>query len=260
MTDSISFDRAAGFYDQTRLLHEPIAQHGIQAILDLAGPGARLLDVGTGTGRISIPLLERGLDLVGCDLSAKMLLRLHEKLPAARITQADASLLPFPSSHFDVVLTVHVMHLIHPWREALHEFRRVLVPGGTYLNVKTWEAVGNSIRGRMREFWRDWLKAHGVDPRLPGVQADEEFLSELQSLDAQMTQMEVMRYPLAFTLREELERFASRVNSHTWDIPNAIFDASVEALRTWVTEEYRDLDETRSDEVRFVIDMARFRS
>src|SRR5689334_24267582 len=113
MTNSISFDRAAHFYDRTRLLHEPIAKHGIQAILDLTGPKARVLDVGTGTGRISIPLLERGLDLIGCDLSAKMLMRLQEKRPSARIVQADASLLPFPASHFDVVLTVHVMHLIH---------------------------------------------------------------------------------------------------------------------------------------------------
>jgi len=258
MTNSISFDRAAGFYDQTRLLHEPIAQYGIQAILGLSGPKARVLDVGTGTGRISIPLLEGGLDLTGCDLSAKMLLRLREKFPAARIAQADASLLPFPASHFDVVLTVHVMHLIHPWREALSEFRRVLVSGGLYLNVKTWEAVGNSIRGRMRDFWRSWLEAHDVYLRLPGVQDDEEFFSELRALGAHFTEMEVIRYPLSFTLNEELERFASRVNSHTWDIPEPVFSGSIAALRTWVNQEYSDLDQPRADEVRFVIDVARF--
>jgi ubiquinone/menaquinone biosynthesis C-methylase UbiE len=257
MTNSISFDRAAGFYDQTRLLHEPIAQHGIQAILDLTGPRARVLDVGTGTGRISIPLLERGLDLIGCDLSAKMLLRLQEKLPAAPVAQADASLLPFPASHFDAVLTVHVMHLIHPWREALSEFRRVLVSGGLYLNVKTWEAVGNSIRGRMRDFWRSWLEAQDIYQRLPGVQEKEEFFSELRSLGAHFTEMEVIRYPLTFTLNEELERFASRVSSHTWDIPDTVFNASIEALRTWVNQEYRDLDQPRADEVQFLIDVAR---
>jgi ubiquinone/menaquinone biosynthesis C-methylase UbiE len=258
MTNSISFDRAAHFYDRTRLLHEPIAQHGIQAILDLTGPRARVLDVGTGTGRISIPLLERGLDLIGCDLSAKMLLRLQEKFPSARIAQVDASLLPFPASQFDVVLTVHVIHLIHPWRKALSDFRRVLVPGGLYLNVKTWEAVGNSIRGRMRDFWQSWLEAHDVYPHLPGVQDDEEFFSELRSLGAHLTQMEVIRYPLTFTLREELERFASRVNSHTWDIPDTVFNGSIEALRTWTNQEYSDLDQERADEVRFVIDAARF--
>src|SRR5215510_15678751 len=132
MNPSRSFDRAADIYDQTRPLLEPI-KHGLQTILDIISPKARVLDVGTGTGRISIPLLERGLDLIGCDISSKMLRRLQDKFPAARIAQADASLLPFPNNQFDAVLTVHVMHLIPPWREALREFRRVLAPGGTYL-------------------------------------------------------------------------------------------------------------------------------
>src|SRR5262245_36888607 len=150
MNSSRSFDRAAHIYDQTRLLFEPIATHGIQAILDITVPEARVLDVGTGTGRISIPLLDRGVDLIGCDLSGKMLRRLQEKLPPARIVQSDASHLPFRTAHFDVVLTVHVLHLIPPWREALREFKRVLKPEGIYLNVKTWEAVGTSIRGQIR--------------------------------------------------------------------------------------------------------------
>jgi ubiquinone/menaquinone biosynthesis C-methylase UbiE len=258
MSDSRSFDRAADIYDQTRLLLEPIAKHGIQAILDLIGPKARVLEVGTGTGRISAPLLKRGVDLIGCDLSDKMLRRLQQKLPSARIAQADASLLPFPSAHFDFVMTVHVLHLIPPWREALREFRRVLKPEGTYFNVKTWEAVGISIRGEMREFWRSWLKAHGVNAYLTGVQRNAESLLELRSLGAQLTVVEVIRYPLTFTLREELERFASRVYSDAWDVPDAIFETSIQELRSRVEHEYGDLDQQRADEVRFVIDVGRF--
>ncbi len=258
MSNSRSFDRAANIYDQTRPLLEPIAKHGLQAMLDITGPKARILDVGTGTGRISIPLLERGLDLIGCDLSSRMLMRLQEKFPLARIVQSDASHLPFPTAHFDIVLTVHVMHLIPSWRAALLEFRRVLAPGGAYLNVKTWETVGISIRGQIREFWLHWMEVQGVDAHLLGIQNDEEFLPELRSLGAHLTKMEVIRYPLTFTLREELERFASRVYSDTWDIPSAIYDASLEELRTWVDHEYGSLDQQLEDEVRFVIDVARF--
>jgi ubiquinone/menaquinone biosynthesis C-methylase UbiE len=260
MSTSRSFDRVASIYDQTRPLHEPIAKHGLQAILDIAGPKARILDVGTGTGRISVPLLEHGADLIGCDISTKMLRLLQEKLPAARIAQADASQLPFPDAHFDVVLTVHVLHLIPPWREALREFRRVLVPGGVYLNVKTWEPVGVSIRGKMREFWRDWLKDHGVDARPSGLRDEVEFQSELQALGAQRTEMEVVRYPLNFTLRGELEHFASRTNSNTWDIPEDAYNASLAELHAWVAREYSDLDPDKQleDQVRFVIDIIRF--
>src|SRR5512137_1155289 len=117
MVDSISFDRAADFYDQTRDFPEPVANQGVQAILDAAGPGARILDAGTGTGRVSVPLLKRGATLFGIDLSARMMSRLKGKFPPARLAQADVSRLPFGGKTFDAVLTCHVMHLVGPWRE-----------------------------------------------------------------------------------------------------------------------------------------------
>ena len=260
MSTSRSFDRAANIYDQTRPLLEPIATHGLQAILDIIGPNARVLDVGTGTGRISVPLLERGVDLIGCDLSAQMLKRLQEKYPAARIAQADASQLPFPAHRFDAVLTVHVLHLIPPWREALREFRRMLVPGGVYLNVRTWDPVGVNIRGRMREYWRSWLESQGVDARPTGLRDDNEFQSELRALGAQLTELEVVRYPMTFTVREELEYYASRVNSNSWEIPDDIYHASVEELRIWVDREIGDTSLPCAEEVRVVINVARFES
>ena len=258
MNNSRSFDRAASFYDQTRPLAEPIEKPGMQAILDITGPDARILDVGTGTGRISIPLLQRGLDLVGCDISSKMLMRLQEKFPSARIAQADATFLPFPSDHFEFVMTVHILHLIPSWRDVLREIWRVLQPGGAYLNVRTWGSSGVSIRDRLRIFWRDWLEREGFNANNPGLHDQAEFARELGSMGAHLSVVEVMRYPLKFTLREELERFASRIYSDSWDIPNPVFDASVQELRTWVEHEYGDLDQPREDEVRFAIDIARF--
>src|SRR5258707_11164628 len=104
MNTSLSFDQAADFYDQTRPLFDATADLGIQALLDAAGLGPRILEGGGGTGRISIPLLERGADLIGCDLSAKMLTRQREKYPSARLVQSDAAFLPFPSSHFEALI------------------------------------------------------------------------------------------------------------------------------------------------------------
>lgn len=258
VSTSRSFDRAAGYYDETRPALEAIATQGTQAILDIAGPTARILEVGAGTGRISIPLLERGIDLVGCDLSLKMLTRLQEKFPAARIVQSDASTLPFPTTSFDAVLTAHVLHLISSWRHVLREFRRVLRPGGVFLNLRTWATVGVSTREQVRTHWRRWLEERGVNAYLPGVQSNEEFHQALQSMGARLTEVEVLRYPLKFTLREELERFASRIYSDSWEIPDAIFESSLKELRTWVQHEYGDLEQQREDEVRFAIDVTRF--
>lgn len=260
MKNSRSFDRAANFYDQTRLLLEPIAKYGIPTILDLFGPNARVLEAGSGTGRVSIPLLERGVDLIGCDLSSQMLRRFQEKFPSARIARADASSLPFPTAQFDVVLTVHVLHLIPSWREVLREFRRVLVPGGTYLNVTTGAAVGVSVIVKIRQFWRGWMKANGVDAGHPGARERADLLQELRSLGADLSEVEAIRFEESFNLREELDRFASRVYSETWDLPDALFDESIKELRAWATAEYGSLDQEIKDEVRFFIDVARFES
>ncbi|HET9907667.1 MAG TPA: class I SAM-dependent methyltransferase, partial [Anaerolineales bacterium] len=214
--------------------------------------------VGTGTGRISVPLLERGADLIGCDISSNMLARLKDKFPSARIAKADASLLPLPEAHFDVVLTVHVMHLIPPWRAALREFRRVLKPRGKYLNVRTWAPGGASIRDELRHHWRQWVEAQGVDVRHVGIQDLSELLQELKVLDGSMSEIEVMRYTLPFTLREELERFGARSSSETWDVPDVTFDASMSDLRAWVDQHFGDLDQQLEEEVRFVIDVVQF--
>ena len=260
MNTSQSFDRAASIYDQTRPLPEPTATHGLQAILDITGPEAFILDAGTGTGRISIPLLKRGAKLVGCDLSMKMLMRLQEKFSSAQLTQADAALLPFPANYFDALLTVHVMHLVGPWREALHEFRRVLKPGGAYLNIRTYEPVGISIREQIRDSWRSWTSARGIDVRHPGVQNRTELLQELQMMGASLMEVEAVRCTHTYTLAEELERYETRVYSDTWKIPDVIFEASVQELRERLVRDYGSLDGQLEDEVRFAIDVARFES
>jgi ubiquinone/menaquinone biosynthesis C-methylase UbiE len=260
MNTSQSFDRAAHIYDQTRLLPEPTATHGIQAILDITGPEALILDAGTGTGRISIPLLKRGARLVGCDLSMKMLLRLQEKFSSAQLAQADAAGLPFPENQFDALLTVHVMHLVSPWREALREFKRVLKPGGSYLNIRTYESVGLSLREQIRDFWRSWVTARGIDVRHPGVQNREELLQELQIMGTNVMEVEVVRYTHIYTLREELERYQTRVYSDTWKIPEAIFEQSVQELRSRIVGNYGSLDQQLEDKVRFAIDVVRFES
>jgi ubiquinone/menaquinone biosynthesis C-methylase UbiE len=255
MSNSCPLIALLHIYDQTRPLLEPITKYGIPAILEIIAQRT-CLEVGDRTDQH--PFAGRSADLIGCDLSPAMLTRFREKFPSARIARADASHLPFPAAQFDIVLTVHVMHLIPPWREALREFRRVLVPGGTYLQVSTWAPVGISASGKIRDFWRTWMRANGVDAGHLGVREQAELRAELGSLGADLTELEAVRFTYSFNLREELGRFESRVYSETWDLPDAIFDASMQELRAWVAQEFGSLDQELEDEVRFVIQIARF--
>jgi ubiquinone/menaquinone biosynthesis C-methylase UbiE len=258
MNTSVSFDRAVGFYDRTRDFPEPVATRGIQAILDAAGQGARLLDVGTGTGRVSVPLLKRGADLVGCDLSLKMMALLRQKFPLARLAQADASRIPFPSGHFDALTTCHVMHLVGPWREALREYRRVLRPGGVYINARTDRVGGSSIRRQVREFWQGRVTAHGFSMVRPGVQDEKELHTELLGMGADLKQVEIVRYLRPYSVREAIEGIANRTHSHSWDTPDDIFERSLRELREWAAHEYPDLDTVFEEEACFALDIACF--
>ncbi len=103
------------------------------------------LEVGCGTGRLSIQLLKRGCKLYGIDGSAAMLSRLRstiESTVADRFLQWDATRTPYPvrSGVFDVVLvpfsTFGLMHYGADNFEAnsvLKEFTRILAPGGVAL-------------------------------------------------------------------------------------------------------------------------------
>ena len=260
MKDSLSFDRAAAFYDKTRDLPEAVATQGIQAILDAAGPGGRMLDVGTGTGRISVPLLQRGAKLVGCDLSPKMMELLRGKFPAARLAQADASLLPFPAKSFDAVTTCHVMHLVGPWREALEEYRRVLKPGGVYINARTEYDRAGSTEERIRDYWERRVAAYGADSKRPGVQNERELHSGLRELGATLNVVEVIRYSRPYTVQSVLEDLANRTHSHTWMISEQVLQTTVEEARDWALGEFKDFGAVVEENAVFILDIARFGS
>ncbi len=251
MNDSLSFDRAADFYDSTRRFPEPVARQGVQAILDRAGPGAVILDVGTGTGRVSVPLLNRGANVIGCDLSPRMMAVLRTKFPRARLAEADASLLPFPANHFDALLTCHVMHLVGPWRAALREYRRVLKHGGVYINARTEDVGEASIEDRLRDFWESRVAAYGASSKRPGVQNEKEFRAALIEMGAVVDHVQVVRYSRSHSVRHVIDEIARRTNSPTWGIPDDVLVATVRELHQWAEREYGSdyLEKTFKEEI-----------
>jgi len=255
---SRSFDRAADFYDQTRELPEPIATHGIPALLQHVAPGGKILDVGTGTGRISVPLLRLGANVIGIDLSLNMMDKLRQKYPTAHLAQADASRLPFAARQFEAVLTMHVMHLIGPWREALREYQRVLKPGGVYIDSTQWHDAASRLT-RIRDRWRALVEVKGARWRRPGVQSREELNAALKLQGAQLEEVEVLRYYATATPRERLDQIHSRVCSDAWDVPDEVFEATFSEITAWTKNEIGPLDMPITEERRFILRIARFR-
>ena len=99
----------------------------------------KVLDLGCGTGRTSIPLARAGLSVVGLDLSAEMLTVATRKASAARVhvdfERGNMCELRFAAETFDaVVSTLALMHLPESARLPVFlEVARVLRPGGKFV-------------------------------------------------------------------------------------------------------------------------------
>ncbi|AUI59013.1 class I SAM-dependent methyltransferase [Amycolatopsis sp. BJA-103] len=110
------------------------AYYARPAILDLAGDvsGRRILDAGCGAGPLFEALRDRGADMTGFDLSAKMVELARKRLgDDAALRVADIGKpLPFPDDEFDDVIAALVLHYLEDWAAPLAELRRVLKPGG----------------------------------------------------------------------------------------------------------------------------------
>ena len=201
-------------------------------------------------------MLKRGADLFGVDLSTKMM-ALRGKLPSARIAQADVSQLPFGEKTFDAVLTCHVMHLVGPWREALREYKRVLKPQGVYINART-ERVGDSVHEQVRSHWRSQVAEYGYPFQRPGVKDEKELHEALTTMGAEVSQVEVVRYPRNYVVRELIDGIATRTHSHTWDVPDEVLEKSLDELEAWALSEYGDLDKIYEEQACFILDITRF--
>ncbi len=105
----------------------------IVAAGDLAG--ARVLDVGCGTGILTTRLrTELGADVVaGCDFSFGMLEQAFERTRDVAWMQGDALRLPVRDAAVDAIVCTEAFHWFPDHDAALREFRRVLAPGGRLL-------------------------------------------------------------------------------------------------------------------------------
>lgn len=127
--------------------------------LELAGiePGMRVVDVGCGNGRFLDAMSARGVNALGCDLSAGIL----RSVGGHAVVVADAVPLPYPARRFDVVLAPHMLYHVTDRPSALREFRRVLRPGGRLVAVTNGDghlaslrAVVDAAAGEWHPGWR----------------------------------------------------------------------------------------------------------
>ena len=96
-------------------------------LVNLASPaaGARALDLATGTGDIAFALAARGADVVGLDITHRMLVLARAKR-REKFVVGDMMALPFPPRSFDIVTTGYGLRNVPSLTIAVDEIQRVL--------------------------------------------------------------------------------------------------------------------------------------
>jgi ArsR family transcriptional regulator len=185
-TETIRADRAeaanryfaghAEVWDQIRSLHvaESEVERAIDRTLGRRSLG-RLVDIGTGTGRMIELFGPRSSQSVGIDRSSEMLRLARVKLESAGIAsslrQGDMYALPLPDQSADSVIIHQVLHYAHSPATAIAEAARVLAPEGTLVVVDFAAHDREELRERDAhirlgfddEVMGGWFAAAGLD-------------------------------------------------------------------------------------------------
>jgi ubiquinone/menaquinone biosynthesis C-methylase UbiE len=178
-----------------------------------------ILDVGTGTGRFAKPLSDRGLPIVGVDISTSMMDKARKK-GLRDLVRGDAHNLPFRDQSFDAAVFVLVLHLVQDWVTVVHEIGRVC----RRVVVST---VGREEGLNIRELYLRLREAHGVPLR-----KFNEGTEGLRTLIRPMEVYPVMDRIVESKTDESIAYFADRKSSITWDVSQTVHDEIIRAIRS----------------------------
>jgi S-adenosylmethionine-diacylgycerolhomoserine-N-methlytransferase len=177
-------------YDVTRL---PYLLGRDRLIAELAPPpGARILEIGCGTGRnlIRVARTYRDVECFGVDVSSVMLETARRSIKSAglehriRLAQGDAETLDpqrlLGHAAFDRIMISYALSMIAPWRRVLAHAATLLAPGGTLGVVDFGDQA--ALPAWFRALLRGWLAWFHVTARTD-LEREVGELAKLADLD-----------------------------------------------------------------------------
>lgn len=145
-TQTVARETIRAFWARDGAAYDAADGHGIgsaeeqtrwRALLSELPEGARVADVGAGTGFVALLLAELGHEVVAVDQSTEMLAEAQRKAQASeleiRFEVADVEDLPLEDGSMDAVTARHVLWTLLDPQRAVDEWRRVLKPSGVLI-------------------------------------------------------------------------------------------------------------------------------
>lgn len=241
-----SFDRVAHVYDETRGLPPDAERAVAEAIAGLvreAAPSPSVLEVGIGTGRIAVPLAERGIRMMGIDISANMLGVLRQKRTDIDLILAEAAHPPLRTAAFDALLFVHILHLVPDAAATLEATLPLVRPGGVVIFAADSGRV--ALRAQAEGLIRQAvLDVAAVDLNEAGGHESTRALTErfLREHCTDVRALVLAQWKMPSRGRTMLERLARKDFSSSWKIPDEALPAVLERVTPALEELYGGLD------------------
>ena len=177
------FSDIAETWDQLRALHYPEADIEQAILAQVDGQRFdRIVDLGTGTGRMLTLLAPLAKEAEGLDLSHHMLTVARANLNRAearnaRVRQGDVTETPFDANSADLVVVHQVLHYLENPEAVLAEAARILRPGGRFLLIDfaphdlefLRETQGHRRLGIRHDDVSEWADAAGLALQAPLV-------------------------------------------------------------------------------------------
>lgn len=150
------FATIADRYDLiTRLLSFGLDQNWKRRLLELADPqpSHRVLDLACGTGDLAIGAAARGADVIGLDITPRMI-ELARMAGASAVTPGrlswivgDMTALPVAAATYDCITTGYGLRNVPDLSGAIAEIHRVLKPGGRLCSLDFDRPESRLVRG-----------------------------------------------------------------------------------------------------------------
>lgn len=166
----VTFDEDAERYDRARPNY-PVAL--VDDLVNLAGigPGTQVLEIGAGTGKLTVPLAERGSQITAVELGRNMTEVARQNLariPTARVVVSSFEDWTLPESLFDVVVSATAWHWLDPNTRVVKAADALRI-GGALAIVTTHHIAGGDegFFADVQDCYESWDPATPLGIRLP---------------------------------------------------------------------------------------------
>jgi ubiquinone/menaquinone biosynthesis C-methylase UbiE len=236
------FSRIALRYDATRRIPSEVLAACYDRLIDCGFlPVNRpVVDVGCGTGQMSVPLVERGGIVQGIDISLEMIEIACSKMrPGWRATFAtgDARDLPATDNSFDGAIVSKLFQHVQDWRRACREIIRVVRPGGHIVHINERGAFGNAVRrhfaARANElgFGRRYL---GIDPHTRAALTEYLVSQECRPVSFDASDL---RWETSISYGEAMSQIEEGLFAEFWYLPDDTRHRIVADTARWVNDQ-----------------------